>query len=53
MKDISRDRRYSSRDLNLEPPEYDAVVLHTRPQSSARDKYLQLIFIKLSEKNLV
>jgi hypothetical protein len=52
MKDIGQDRRYSSRDLNLEAPEYDAAALHIRPQRSVTDEYLQLILIRLSEKNL-
>jgi hypothetical protein len=47
-----QDRRNLRQDLNLEPSEDAAGVLNTRLQRSARDKYLQLVFVELPETNL-
>lgn len=51
-KDHERYQTVLKQRFELGTPEYDAVALPTRRQRSARDEYLQLIFIKLSEINL-
>jgi hypothetical protein len=40
------DSRYSGRDLNPGPPEYEAAVLTTRPRRSIRCEYFDVLLFK-------